>query len=309
MISKCVNTFYIQVLLTFNILTTVKGFAFENSYKFFSSNIFRTTTFGVLTFTSSCLSATYGIGKFFVTSRLRLLKEWSVGGVLLFMCFSSTFILRLFYTEMVFFAFNYNTGWLSNRLVPRLAIYLVWGIPSFILNLKRLFATGGVEKTLKLLSYYPQVMVAPCITFFTFEWQGPQSRRNNSDVYEKGSNNNQAPKHITKPSQEEVTKQSGFRVWTFGSLINALYMLLIPSIFIIFCRPIEGLVPGTVDPQYQGLIVFLFYVLPVYIFFFILIFMHFYGHTCFNSIFFHNIFVEKYLIHCLSFDPDEGLNI
>ena len=130
-----------QVLFTFNILTSVKGFAFKNSYRFFSPNIFKTTTFAVLTFTSSCLSATYGIGKFFITSRLRVLKEWSIGAVLLFTCFSSTFILRLLYTEMVFFAFNYNTGWFSNKLVPRLAIYLVWGLPSFILNLRRLFAT------------------------------------------------------------------------------------------------------------------------------------------------------------------------
>ena len=280
----------------------MKGFAFKNSYKFFSSNIFRTTTFGVLTFTSSCLSATYGIGKFFVTSRLRLLKEWSVGGVLLFMCFSSSFILRLFYTEMVFFAFNYNTGWLSNQLVPRLAIYLVWGIPSFILNLKRLFVTGGVEKTLKLLSYYPQVMLAPCIIFFTFEWQGQQTQGNNSVVYIKGNNNNHAQKQFTKPSQEEITKQPGFRVWTFGSLINALYILLIPSIFIIFCRPIEGLIPRNVDPQYEGLIVFLLYVFPAYIFFFILIFTHFYGHTCFNSIFFHSSYVERYIKYSHSFD-------
>ena len=300
-----------QVLFTFNILTSVKGFSFKNSYKFFSSNIFKTTTFAVLTFTSSCLSATYGIGKFFITSRLRVVKEWTIGGVILFTCFSSTFVLRLLYTEMVFFAFNYNTGWFSNKLVPRLAMYLVWGLPSFILNLRRLFATGGVEKTLKLLSFYPQVMLAPCFIFFTFEWYGEMEQEKRSNTDENGNNTNktvQKSNHIKvdiKECDQDVRKRPGFRIWTFGSLINAVYMILIPSVFIIFTKPIDGLFPMDVAQEYKGLVAFLIYVFPVYIVFTTLMTLHFYGHVLFNSFFFRNSYLEKYIKESHSFDPDD----
>ena len=239
--------------------------------------MFKTTTFGVITFATSCLSATYGIGKFFVTSRLKLVKEWSLGGVLLFMCFSSAFILRLFYTEIVFFAFNYDGGWLSRSLIPRLAIYLMWGIPSFIFNLTKLLATGGIDKTLKLLSFYPQVLLAPCFIFFTFEWFGDERGLDsncvdeNDNVKKKPENSN----HVQLPGTYSQ-KTIGFRVWTVGSIVNAIYMLLIPSVFVIFVTPVDGLIPFDVTPQWNGMIVFLLYVFPIYIAFLIMLAMHLY---------------------------------
>ena len=283
----------------------MKGFNFKNSYKFLSSNMFKTTTFGVITFASSCLSATYGIGKFFVTSRLKLVKDWSLGGVLLFMCFSSAFILRLFYTEMVFFAFNYDTGWLSHSLIPRLAIYLMWGIPSFLFNLTKLLATGGIDKTWKLLSFYPQVLLAPCFIFFTFEWCGDERGLNsncvdeNDNVQKKPENNNDV-----QLSGTYSPKTIGFRVWTVGSIVNAIYMLLIPSVFVIFVTPVDGLIPFHVTPEWRGMIVFSFYVLPIYIAFLIMLAMHLYGDIIFNALFFHNSFLEKYIKKSHFFDPD-----
>ena len=283
----------------------MKGFAFKNSYKFFSSNIFRTTTFGVLTFTSSCLSATYGIGKFFVTSRLKLVREWSLGSVLLFMCFSSAFILRLFYTEMVFFAFNYESGWLSHSLIPRLAIYLMWGIPSFIFNLTRLLATDGITKTLKLLSFYPQVLLAPCFIFFTFEWFGDE-RGFNSNCVDKNDNVKKKPENNNDVQLSGTYSQKtiGFRVWIVGSIANAIYMLLIPSVFVIFVTPVDGLIPFNVSPDWRGMIVFLLYVFPIYIAFLIMLAMHLYGDIIFNALFFHNSFLEKYIKKSHFFDPD-----
>jgi hypothetical protein len=183
----------------------------------------------------------------------------------------------------------------------------VWGLPSFILNLRRLFATGGVEKTLKLLSFYPQVMLAPCFIFFTFEWYAEIGQEQSSDTDKNGNNTNktvQKSNHI-KVDIRDVRKRTGFRVWTFGSLINAVYMILLPSIFIIFTKPIDGLVPWDVAPEYKGLIAFLIYVFPVYIVFAALMALHFYGHVLFNSLFFRNSYLEKYIKEAHSFDPDD----
>ena len=41
--------------------------------------------------------------------------------------------------------------------------------------------------TLKLISFYPQVILAPCFIFFTFEWFGDLVPEENSNIDENGN--------------------------------------------------------------------------------------------------------------------------
>ena len=81
-------------------------------------------------------------------------------------------------------------------------------------------------------------------------------------------------------------------------------MLLIPSVFVIFVTPVDGLIPFNVTPEWRGMIVFLLYVFPVYIAFLIMLAMHLYGDIIFNALFFHNSRIEKYIKNSHFFYPD-----
>ena len=66
---------------------------------------------------------------------------------------------------------------------------------------------------------------------------------------------------------KDVRKTPGFRVWTFGSLINAAYMILIPSVLVLFNKPDDNFFPWHVSHENKGLVAFFLYVLPVYLVF------------------------------------------
>ena len=112
---------------------------------------------------------------------------------------------------------------------------------------------------------------------------------------------------VSKTNLQDVRKRPGFRVWTFGSVINAAYMILIPSIFIIFTSPTDSILPWNITPEFKGVVAFLLYVFPVYVVLVSCIAMHFYGNVLFNSLFFRNSFLEKYIKDAHSFDPERDL--
>ena len=82
-------------------------------------------------------------------------------------------------------------------------------------------------------------------------------------------------------------------------------MILIPSVLVLFNKPDDNFFPWHVSHENKGVVAFFLYVLPVYLVFATLIAFHFYGHIFYNSFFFHNPRVEKYIKEANSFDPDD----
>ena len=183
----------------------------------------------LLSFCSSMFSSSFGMSKFFMTGPIQFLQNESALNGLLSLPFFSLFLInsmfgfRIICIESAFFtSYNYQI-WSQNKfgfenkqispIIPpeyRLVVYLAPCIIPFMINISKLmFTTTGLWK---YLMKYPQFLISPCFTPFMFE--------------------------INESAEQQG--QCKLKIWKLGSIINAIYIGVLPQCILCFTDYCKG---------------------------------------------------------------------
>ena len=190
----------------------------------------------IITFLLSVGASAFGSSKFFLEGPLRLLSHEAPCSGMLSLTFLATlfvntgFIFRVYAIEHTFFSKFHNytyehsiekSGTITTSIDPllshefRLLIYFLPALPSLLSNLyslKKELSYGGL---LNLFLSFPQYVIAPC--FFPLMFQG-----------------------TTRDDPEEKTRSFKIKVWRVGSLINTIYIILLPQIILVLSDVMRG---------------------------------------------------------------------
>ena len=143
----------------------------QSGYKLGSLNILDTDSFTLMTFCTSCFTATYGITKFVFSSPMKLAKELAVFPSVGVFLLNYSFILRIASTDLYLFACGSSSR--SSLLGKgsenyKIVLQTMWGVLPFVVNVGALMYTGGYKKTWALLKVYPQTFLSPAFSPYMY---------------------------------------------------------------------------------------------------------------------------------------------
>ena len=215
---------------------------YPKDFRGFAAEVFTdfTQIFPLMSFLMSVNASSFGSSKFFLLGPLRLLPQKApLHGILSFTFITAlfvniSFVFRLFAIEHIFFSHfeKYYTeksiekfghimlepgATIEPILSPelRLPIYFLPIIPSMVINIFSLSRSLNFKSLFKLLLTFPQYFIAPC--FFPVIFEGiiiddPKASKSNFKI----------------------------KVWKLGSIINAIYIMFVPQIIVIFSDVLRG---------------------------------------------------------------------
>ena len=190
----------------------------------------------ILSFLLSVGASTFGTSKFFLIGPLRLLSQKApLSGILSFtflttLIANASFVFRVHAIEHIFFStfqnytyepFVETFGTLTSQIEPilphnlRLPLYFLPILPSIALNIFSLRRSLNFQTLIKLFFVFPQYFIAPGFIPLMFEG-------------------------ITKDDKEQTTCNFKIKVWKLGSIINAIYIIWFPQIFLVMSDVLRG---------------------------------------------------------------------
>ena len=190
----------------------------------------------ILTFLLSVGASAFGTSKFFLVGPLRLLPQEAPFSGKLSMTFIATlivnvsFVFRVYAIENIFFSSlqNYTFdpsiekyGTLISSIEPllshelRIPMYFLPIVPSMAFNIFSLQRALSFKTLIKLFFAFPQYFIAPCFLPIMFE-------------------------AVTADDPEQRESVFKIKVWKVGSLINAIYIIIVPQILLVLSDVLRG---------------------------------------------------------------------
>ena len=203
----------------------------NNYYDFYSREFYKSSAFNLFTWISSIVAMTLGLAKFITCGPMKTNRH-AVLNVLI----QTAFVLRLATCVGIF------------RLIGRkdfiIPFVLCLGMIPFVISSVMIMKATGFSKSLLMLKLYPPTFISPIFSPIIYTYRTNQKLENGSHSSMENERcalsipslchqNNDSGSGTSKCDNDWFNKdaKSGFYIWKSATIINYLYMILIPAVF------------------------------------------------------------------------------